>query len=138
MIQQFKVKPSSALAVCIVIAHAFTIISVLCFDVAIIVRASVALLLMISLAWNLYKWSHNHYFIKYESAYTRWSMSLDARRWQQYETVSIAYLNGAFVWIILSSPSRVSRAAIIGVDSMSAERFLQLRRCILCPDILDY
>ncbi len=88
MIQQFEVKPSGVLAVCIVIAHLVAIICVLGFDIAIIVKASVVLLILASLAWSFYQWSHNHYFIKYEPAYTRWSMSFDAQQWQQYETVS--------------------------------------------------
>jgi hypothetical protein len=118
--------------------HVFTIVCVLVFDISIFISAATVLAIIASLVWSISKWlSMRRYFIKYESSDKCWSVSIDGQQWWRYKSISVAYLNDAFVWIILDSPGRATRAAIIGVDSMPSERFLQLRRCILCPNMFD-
>ncbi len=121
----------------IVILHVFTIVCVLGFDISLLMCAAVILMTLVSLVWSIKAWLCQCYSIKYESLYKCWSVSTDAQQWQQYESVSVVYLNDTLVWIILGSPGTGARAAIIGVDSMPNERFLQLRRCILCPNMFD-
>ncbi len=121
----------------IVILHVFSIVCVIGFDIPVLMSAFAILTIVVSLMWSIKTWRCEHYSIKYESLYKYWSVSTDAQQWQRYESVSVAYLNDTLVWIILRSPGVVTKAAVIGVDSISNERFLQLRRCILCPDMFD-
>ena len=138
MIEQFEVKPSLLVAIYIAVFHVFTFIGVLYFDASVLIRAVVLLALLASLARALKQWAcQQQFFIKYESVYQCWSVSNDAQQWQLYESLSVAYLNDTLVWITRSSPGGENRAVIIGVDSMANERFLQLRRCIFCPDMFD-
>ncbi|MFK8027692.1 MAG: protein YgfX [Gammaproteobacteria bacterium] len=138
MIEQFEVSPSRLMVIYIVFVHVFTIVCVMSFDLSMLLIASTTLILLISLAITLKQWSaKGHFFIKYESAFKCWSVSSDSNHWQRFEHLNVAYLNDSLVWIILSSPGKRSRAKIIGVDSLSNERFLQLRRCIICPGIFN-
>ena len=122
----------------VVVIHVFTLIVVLCFDVPWWIHTIFLSAIMGSLVWAINSGlSQPHFFLKYESTYQRWSVSSDNRQWHQYESIRVAYLNESFVWIILASPGGARKAAIIGVDSMLNERFLQLRRCILCPDLFN-
>jgi hypothetical protein len=123
----------------IVILHVFTIVCVLGFDIPLLMCTVVILMTLVALAWSIKAWLYQQrYSLKYESTYKCWSMSAaDVKQWQQYESVRVVYLNDTLVWIILGSPYSGTKAAIIGVDSMPNERFLQLRRCILCPDMFD-
>ena len=126
------------MAIYIAIVHVFTIVCVLGFDIPIFIRAVMTLVMLASLLWSIKKWAYQpRCYLKYESIYKCWGVSSDAQRWQRYESVSVSYLNDTLVWIILGSPGNANRAAIIGVDSLSHERFLQIRRCILCPEMFD-
>ena len=126
------------MAVYIIVIHIFAVVCVLSFDIPTFVCAVAVLGLLATLLWSIKQWMRQQqYLIKYESIYKCWSVSIEAQQWQRYESISVAYLNDAFVWIILSSPGVPRKAKLIGVDSMGNERFLQLRRCILCPDMFD-
>ncbi|MFK7794261.1 MAG: protein YgfX [Gammaproteobacteria bacterium] len=136
MIEQFKVKPSGLVTAYIAIIHLFALICVLGFDIPNYLRTVGVFALLVSLLWSIKQWlCQQQYLIKYEGLYQCWSISVDAQEWRRYESVRVAYLNDAFVWIVLSSPGVPQKARLIGVDSMENERFLQLRRCILCPDM---
>lgn len=138
MTEQYEVKPSNFVAIYIIIVHVFTVVCVLNFDISMIISAVAVLVTLASMVWSINKWScQHHYFIKYEPTYQCWSVSNDGHRWQRYESIRVAYLNDALVWITLSLPGSATRAALIVVDSIPSERFLQLRRCILCPDMFE-
>jgi len=138
LIEQFEVKPSILMAFFICVVHVFTFVSALYFDLPLFFYVVILLAVLISWVWSINQWScHQHYFIKYESVYQSWSVSNDTQQWQRYENLSVAYINDALVWIILGSPGGNAMASLIGVDSMDNERFLQLRRCILCPNMFD-
>lgn len=122
----------------IVLVHVFTIVCVHGFDMPLILIVSATLGLLGSLVVSLKQWSYKgRFFIKYESIFKCWSVSSDSSHWQRYEHIEVAYLNDSLVWIILSSPGKRSRAEVIGVDSLTYQRFLQLRRCIICPGMFN-
>ncbi len=133
MNQQFEIKPSAQIAISISIVHLFAGFSVIYFDVTIDMKSALLILVLASVTWQLNRWRKSGLFANYESQSDCWKLSLDNQHWQYYETIKTAYLNGSLVWIIFSAPGQRTRSVIIGVDSMPAERFLQLRRCILCP-----
>ena len=138
MIEQFEVKPSALMSLCIVIVHVFTFFAALCFDLPILIYVAILLGVLVSLAWFIHTYIHRQcFFLKYESHYQRWSASNDAKQWQRYDSLNVAYINSTLVWIILASPGRVSKSSLISVDSMAKDKFLQLRRCILCPEMFD-
>ena len=128
--------PSRLMTIYIVVIHVFTGICILSFDIPTTLCAVGVIILLASFLWCLKQWVFQpQSLIKYEYIYKRWSVSDDVQQWQYYESVNVVYLNDTFVWIILSSPGIPSQAKLIGVDSMEDERFLQLRRCILCPEM---
>ncbi len=131
-------RPSILVVIYIAAVHVFTIICLLGFDLPAPCCAVAILVILASLARSIRQWlCQAPYFIKFESVYSCWSVLVDAPPWQRHESINVAYLNDTLVWITLASPGSVKRVAIIGVDSMENERFRQLRRCILCPDMFD-
>lgn len=138
MIEQFEVKPSGLIVIYSIFVHALTLLCVLSFDIPVMASSVAVFLISVSFVAAVRSQKQpSSCSIKYESKYPCWNIcwnaSADEQVWQRYETVKIAYLNDTFVWIIMNSPNNVSRAVLIGVDSLPNERFLQLRRCILCP-----
>ena len=133
MNQQFEIKPSVQIVISISIVHLFVGFSVIYFDVTINVKSVLLIFVLASLIWQINQWRKSGLFAQYKSQNGSWDLSFDNQHWQCYETIKTAYLNGSFVWIIFSAPGQRTRSVIIGVDSMPTERFLQLRRCILCP-----
>ena len=65
-----------------------------------------------------------------------WQLSDDLRSWLHVNSISAIYVNEWFVWIVIGMNNAHKKGIIIGRDSLSAERFIQLRRCILSPDVL--
>lgn len=137
MIQIFEVKPSIRVAACIFVVHVFVIFCVLNFEIAIYVSTGMVLAIFASLYWQISAWLRHHCFLRYESASSCWSISFDKEHWQHYSAISCLYLNDSFMWLILRSSVSAHTSAIIGADSMPTERYLQLRRCIICPGIFN-
>lgn len=78
----------------------------------------------------------NSYILMYESNTKLWKVCEKCDNWQQYNTLSAMYINQWFVWIVLSNSDNKTKGLIIGRDSLPSERYLQLRRCILCPEVV--
>lgn len=137
MIQSFEIKPSRYVAAYIFIVHAFTLFCALSFEVSALICLSLVIAIFASMAWQIFTWARRHYFLKYEPKVQCWSISSDKHQWRRYNSVTYIYLNNSFVWLILRASGGASTSVIIGVDSMPTERYLQLRRCIICPGIFN-
>ena len=135
MTELFEVKPSHTISIYIVAIHLCGLILILLFQIPPAVCVAGVILLAFSLLDGVKRYlSRSHYWLKYEPIYKYWAISIDGKVWRRYQDLRVVCLNDALVWIILSSAGQSQSAVMIGVDCMLNERFLQLRRCILCPD----
>ena len=135
MIYEFKVKASIYVALTIITAHSFSIGLISLFAIPVTLKLVAIVMTVISLCWQLHKWYESDIEIRYQASNQSWTVPGEGKCGQSYSVIKTVYLCDVFVWIILSSPGQAVKPVIVGVDSLESEKFLQLRRCILCPEL---
>lgn len=102
-----------------------------------VIQKLLIIFVLVWLAFKVLKQIYNNtYYLIFELKSSLWKFSEDGVKWQYFDGLSAIYVNRWFVWIVLSNQHNHSKGLIIGSDSLLDERFMQLRRCILCPNLL--
>lgn len=94
-------------------------------------------MLLISVLIYIIQQKRKQINLKFIGSTMTWQLSEDGNNWAQVDRVSIICVNSSIVWIVLEIVHRRFKAIVIGSNSLSAERFLQFRRCILRPEIFS-
>lgn len=116
--------------------HLCVICVVFLFDVSIYAKAFLSISLLI-ISWVQIKRHYvSMYTLTYQAKTNTWAIAEIEGNYEQYTDISKIFVNEWFVWIVLKQLNITSRGIFIGRDSLPSERFVQLRRCILCPDII--
>lgn len=94
-------------------------------------------LLLVSYNNFKYVWQQNVH-INFTSNNMLWSITENSKKCEYYHSASCRYINAWFVWIVFSNSNGSKKGIIIGRDSLPTERFMQLRRCILNPELIQF
>ena len=137
MIETFKIKASNFIALAIVVSHVISVVLIVQFAVPIVIKLMVGVIVICSLNWQLLKWHKSNMVLRFQPSVCCWSTSIDSKHWLAYSAIKKVYLCDVFVWIVLSSPGKVDKPVILSVDSLEGDKFIQLRRCILCPELFS-
>ena len=138
MIHLFEIKPSIQTISFIIFVHLFVAILIVNFVVPDYMKFFLVSAIVVSFYYQWCQWKLSKCQLKYAAKTKQWSVSAGSVECINYQELRTIYLNCTFVWIILSSPGLSSKYIWVGVDSMSAEKFLQFRQCILCPELSSY
>ncbi len=74
--------------------------------------------------------------IQFEPAAGVWKQGGNTGSWLRFNRISKIYINQWFVWVVFCTHEKRAKGIIIGRDSLPIERFMQLRRCILSPQVI--
>lgn len=136
MTQHFHVRHSRTIFLLVTFLYLAVNAIVIHFHLPISAKIVVISLLLVAWLINHLRPYSKSFQLIYESKLDLWSLSEDRENWQQFRSLDKIYVNQWFVWVVLSNSDKLTKGLIIGRDSLPSERYLQLRRCILCPEVL--
>ncbi len=136
MIEEFYVKFSPGFFIFLVGLHIIVFGVAINFQIPSIVKLLI-IVFMLVISYAKFKQIKDEFCIlKFDSKTKTWKMSKDGRNWHCFDVVNTIYLNDWFVWLVFKNSTKHTQGVIIGRDSLPIERFMQLRRCILCPEVI--
>ena len=111
------------------------IISQFYFDAE--VKAALILILLLGLFALLQKELPEKYRLKFVPSTSNWYFAANNSDFVEVKQFSAIYVSQCWVLLKVEFAQNPSKSLLIGMDSLSAERFMQLRRCILAPKVLN-
>ena len=110
---------------------------VLGYDVPTLVKVFLILVLLTFLVILVRREYKKEIVLKYDYVLMEWCVGEPNSGDIRFDVISKAYINDWFIWVIFSAHGKHSKGIIIGRDSLPIERFMQLRRYILSPEVMS-
>jgi len=136
LIQQFAVKRSIILLCSFLFIHLAAMSVSINFQIPVSWKLLLTCVLFVSLFICLVLEYQKKFCIQFEPATQIWKLQVNDGSWLRFNTVSKIYINQWFVWVVFCTHNKHAKGIIIGRDSLPVERFMQLRRCILSPQVI--
>ena len=136
MIYEFSLSRSKQTLAAHTIIHILVFNIVLLYQASVYVKIFVCSLILLSFITNMRNEFHRKDILRFDVANKSWQISIDRLNYQQITKLSCLHANEWYVCALLEFNQQTSKTFLIGSDSLLAERFMQLRRCILSPEVV--
>ena len=136
MTARFYIQPSKMLCRYILGLYALAAITLMQFQMALILKCTLLLWLCIYAVRFLNKWRKSAILCEYNAKKDCWQLSSGTGEWIQVTKLCAIYVSDQWAWINFHASSGMLIALLIGRDSLQATNFLQLRRSVICPAVL--
>lgn len=134
MIRQFKLTRSRYLLTAVMVLHTLVITVSLGYSLSVGMKVLIITTLVASMIWHFYHEVTKAIVLRFVEQTSCWQLAGSMNIFQEMNILSTVCVNEWCVWLVVKTRRQGVKTFIIGRDCMPAERFLQLRRCILRPD----
>ncbi len=135
MTEIFEVQPSKWVLAWIIVIHLLAMAVIAMFVLPIEIKGMLGLLVVILGVWQWRKWSSRIWRLQFDASRGQWKMGSGYQDWNLIDSVQPIYVNDQLIWLKFYCAGR-SLTVIAGVDSLSKEKYLRLRRSVICPAAL--
>ncbi len=136
MIARFYVQPSKIVCLCLLGLYLLAAIALTQFHLAVMYKWTLFVCLGLSAVRFLIKWRKSAILCEYNANKDRWQVSKATGEWIQVFKIRAIYVTDRCAWINFHTGSGKVIAVLIGADALPADKFLQLRRSVICPAVL--
>ena len=136
MIYEFSLSRSKHFLAAHIVIHILVFYIVVLYEVSIYVKIIVCSIILLSLITNIRNEFQRKDILRFDVSNKSWQISIDRLNYQQISKISCLHASEWCVFVLLDFNQRRSKTFLIGSDSLLAERFMQLRRCILSPEVV--
>ncbi len=131
MIRQFKLTRSRTLLAAVTVLHLLVIIVSLDYILSVGLKVLIITMLAVSMVWHLYQEVTKAIVLRFVEQASCWQLACSQNIFQEMKILATVCVNEWCIWIVVKTGQKCVKTLIISHDCMPAERFLQLRRCIL-------
>ena len=100
-----------------------------------VVKIALILIILLSLCRYFYKYFHEVMIVSFHPLTQRWSVSVNGQKFVLFDQIRTIYLNKMFLWVILQSKSHGKLTLITSAESLTEDKYKQLRRYIISPGL---
>ena len=134
---QFEIKPSRNITFLLLAVFVLAIFTVFQFAILLWVKIFLVITICSYGIWEIRKWKTSRYVLCFETQTQQWNVSLNQSEVRIINSLWPLYLSDRFVLLRLDLGGRNTACVLVLTDSLAKDKFLQLRRCILCPEVMS-
>ena len=136
MTEVFKISPSKMLCRCLISMYCLAVIAIGLFQIALIYKCALVVLVSMHAVWCVHAWRKRKILCEFNANKNLWRVSKDESTWMQVDKIRAIYVTEYLIWINFYTKKRCLISVWVGVDSLDAAKYLQLRRSVICPAVL--
>ena len=135
MTYTFKIKQPLGLILYLACLHLFVAICLYNFLMPAVVKVALILIIFLSLSRYFYKYLCEVMIVSFHPLTQRWSVSVNGQKSVLFDQIRTIYLNKTFLWVILQSKIHGKLTLITSAESLTEDKYKQLRRYIISPGL---
>lgn len=135
MTYKFKLQQSFCLILYLVVLHMLVVICIYKFLVPENVKIVLMMIAFLSVCRYFHQYRYETFNVYFHPLTQKWSASKNNQKPKMYDQIRTVYLNQKFLWVILESSKSEKLSLMTSAESMTDDKYRQLRRYIISPEL---
>ena len=135
MRETFELKPLGLVLSWIIIIHLLAGVMTSLFVITMEIKILLACLVALHGIWQFRGWAGRRWHLQFDANRQLWNVAMGERVWKEVTSVQPVYINDRLIWLKFVCAGR-SLTVIADANSVSNQKFMQLRRSVICPTAL--
>lgn len=135
MIYKFKLQQPFCIILYLVVVHMLVVICIYKSLVPENVKIVLMMIVFVSVCRYVLRYRYETINVYFHPLTQKWSASKNNQKPKMYDQIRTVYLNEKFLWVILESSKSEKLSLMTSAESMTDDKYRQLRRYIISPEL---